>query len=58
MLITWTTLKVVFDEPRVVYGSDQDNLVHIQKVTKVTFRNYYVYRALLKDLKPNSVYCK
>lgn len=58
ILITWTTLKQVYDEPQVIFGTNPDKLNRRQKVVKVLFKNFYIYRALLPDLKPDTIYCK
>ena len=62
MLVTWNTHHHIEDDPWVNYGTSPDDLDQNVKGETTHFdtgsTSFYVHRALLTGLEPNTEYCK
>lgn len=61
MVVTWSTLHHITDEPHVEFGEKESHLSHTAKAETTHFTdgtNLYTYRALLTGLKAATQYRK
>lgn len=56
MTVTWSTLSAIPDHPVVLYTEKGHDLTHSELAVGSHFKNFYTYRALLRGLKPGTLY--